>query len=573
KPFQIEGMTAQVMGQDVLLHAATGSGKTGIAAGPHLLPSNKGCVTLVVSPLIALHTEQDTTFQEEFGLKAIAINSAYEGCTRSVMKRITEGEWQIVILSPEMLQSRCFVQHVLQRKEFGSRILSVFIDEAHCVSHWGDSFRKKYGTLGNVRAHLLHNIPFIAVSATLTPRVRRDILDKLQYSSNYLFINIGNDRPAVSQVVRAIEHPMNTYLDLDFVVPPTQMAIADIPKMFLYMDDIKAGSSIVDHLNQQVDMRLRDLGLVRPYTAAMSQKYRTAVMKLFKEGIIRVLVCTDAAGMGCNISDVDIVIQWKMPPTLSAWVQRAGRAARSPLCQGLAIMLVEKNVFTVDPSAPDPTAVSSLNCSHGKATQGTRIVGRKPTPTRSTGAARAKMPKGYAIQHGQHRRSSDGKHDEVEFTHEPEVPPDAAKEGLYAYIQTTVCRRQLLSKIYGNERSTPQEHCYDICNPTLFDHVRAPPPTRAPRQQAAKKHAPLSKVREALYAWRKTIKQENYPRSLVSPLGILSDDACELIASTTPFPTKDKLYKVFGSGWARWERHSNALYSILQEFSPPISSP
>jgi superfamily II DNA helicase RecQ len=85
RPFQLTCMGAQILSQDVLLHAATGAGKTGIAAGPHLLPSNKGKVMLVVSPLLSLHEEQVTTFQEEFSLKAMAMNSSSGGCKKETM--------------------------------------------------------------------------------------------------------------------------------------------------------------------------------------------------------------------------------------------------------------------------------------------------------------------------------------------------------------------------------------------------------------------------------------------------------------------------------------------------------
>lgn len=84
KKFQLEGICAQVQGVDVLLHAATGSGKTGIAAAPHLLPSSKGKTTIMVSPLLALQDEQVQTFKDEFNLRAIAINSNNGGCTTAV---------------------------------------------------------------------------------------------------------------------------------------------------------------------------------------------------------------------------------------------------------------------------------------------------------------------------------------------------------------------------------------------------------------------------------------------------------------------------------------------------------
>jgi superfamily II DNA helicase RecQ len=197
-----------------------------------------------------------------------------------------------------MLLSRRFIDGVLRKPEFGMRCLSVFIDEAHCISHWGNSFRKKYASLGIVRAFLPKSTIIIAVTATLTPRVHDDLIMKLQFDrDNYLFVNIGNDRPNVAQVVRAMEHPMNTYRDLDFLIPNDMQNPEDIKKAFVYCDDINLGGNIVDHLNARVNPEFRAQGLIRPYNAAMSKKYRREVMQLFKEGIIHILVCTDAAGM------------------------------------------------------------------------------------------------------------------------------------------------------------------------------------------------------------------------------------------------------------------------------------
>lgn len=166
------------------------------------------------------------------------------------------------------------------------------------MSHWGASFRKKYGTIGSIRGFLPRSVPFIAVSATLTRRVRYDLLIKLEYDTKqYNYIDIGNDRPTVSHIARAIKHPMNTHADLDFVVPDDVTHADAIPKTFLYTVDINGDSDIVDHLNARVPEPLRRFGLVHPYNAAMSEAYRTRAMSLFKVGVIRVLVCTDAAGM------------------------------------------------------------------------------------------------------------------------------------------------------------------------------------------------------------------------------------------------------------------------------------
>ncbi len=172
-----------------------------------------------------------------------------------------------------MLLSRRFIDNVLRRPEFGARCLSIFIDEAHCISHWGESFRKKYSSIGIVRAFLPNNTPIIAVSATLTPRVKEDIIGKLQLKDNHIYINIGNNRPMLRRLFEAMEHPMKSHRDLNFLIPTTINSPVDIPKTFLYTDDIKEGVAITDYLNVNVPEPLRTMGLVRPYNAAMSKKY------------------------------------------------------------------------------------------------------------------------------------------------------------------------------------------------------------------------------------------------------------------------------------------------------------
>ena len=200
-----------------------------------------------------------------------------------------------------MLLSRKFIDEVLRKPAFGPRCLLVFIDEVHCVSHWGASFRKAYSSIGIIRAFLLRNTPIVAVTATLTPLVQQDLLSKLQFNrSDYLFVNIGKDWLNVSQVVRAMEHPANTLLDLDFLVPTDMSSLNDIDKCFLYSDNIKSGALITDYLNKCVDTKFHQCGLIRPYNATMSKKYRKQVMRLFHEGKIRILICTDAAGMVRN---------------------------------------------------------------------------------------------------------------------------------------------------------------------------------------------------------------------------------------------------------------------------------
>ncbi|KAF7338756.1 ATP-dependent DNA helicase Q-like 3 [Mycena sanguinolenta] len=563
-------------GKNVILHAATGSGKTGIAAGPHLLPSSAGKVTLMVSPLLSLQAEQVSTFENEFKLKATAINSSNGGCTKENMEKIVAGEWQIVMLSPEMLLSRRFIDGVLRKPAFGSRCLSVFIDEAHCISHWGAGFRKKYASIGIIRAFLPRTTPFIAVTATLTPRVHHDLLTKLQFDpTNYLFCTIGNDRPNVSQIIRAMEHPANSYRDSDFIVPSTMTKPEDIKLAFVYSDDIKDGNKLVDHLNGRVPEPYRDRGLIRPYNASMSIEYRAHVMKLFKAGIIRVLVCTDAAGMGCDIPNVELVVQWKAAQNLSSWIQRAGRAARGPGTWGIAVMLVEKSAFEVSQAAVDAT-VSTSQPVHGRGGgRGNGLRGRGGNSARGRGKA---MGKDYAESHGQKRGSHHGKDDTVASLDTSdstaEIPQDAPAEGLYALIQATICRRKILSQIFKNPApAVPANICCDICNPKLFDKVRPPKPVRATRQKGVRKGPPVDSVRDSLFAWRRTIKKTHFPHAMFAPSAILDDSTCETLASIGPVEDISTLQQLLQSSWSHWDEFGVPLFDYMKELDIPALPP
>ncbi|KAJ7084890.1 P-loop containing nucleoside triphosphate hydrolase protein [Mycena belliarum] len=594
KKFQLECMEAQKLGQDVLLHAATGAGKTGIAAGPHLLPSSKGKVTLVVSPLLSLHQEQVTTFQEEFGLTARAINSANGGCTKAIMavtiyplpffytkfiwlQSVIAGEFQIVILSPEMLLSRKFIDGVLKKPEFGSRCLSVFIDEAHCVSHWGDSFRKKYASIGIVRAFLPRATPIIAVTATLTPRVHQDLLTKLQFDPhNYTYCSVGNDRPNVTQIIRALQHPANSYRDIDFMVRPNSRP-QDIKKAFLYTDDIKDGGKIIDHLNARVHTTYRARGLVRPYNAAMSPEYRAQVMSLFKAGIVRVLVCTDAAGMGCDIPDIELVVQWKKPKNVSSWVQRAGRAARAHGSTGMAVMLVEKTAFEVGAASVVEAAAGGPSRGGSRGGRGGSNAGRGRGGRGRGAAAMAKRGKDYAISHGAKRGSYNGS-DDAKPDSTPEdvadIPWDSPDEGLYALIQATICRRRVFRHIDGCSADVPPIDCCDICNPKLFDLTRPAKPVRATRQKGIRRGPAVDSVRTALFLWRRNIKKMHYPGNVFAPHALLDDATCELLASVGPVESMERLEQLLGSSWSLWDRFGVPLYVYLRTLDiPPLPPP
>lgn len=198
-----------------------------------------------------------------------------------------------------MLLAKNFIKQVLHWSEFKKCIMSIIVNEAHVVSHWGQDFWKLYDEIGVIRAFLPCNTPMVALSATLTPHIRKDVMSKLSIGMDHVALDIGNDHPNMSLIVHAMEHPSSTFADLNFVIPDNVKSEVDVPSTWVFVDSIVNGVDIGDHLNSLLPAHLRYTGLVQPYNAVHSQKYHDTVMDLFKAGTIRVLICTDAAGMVC----------------------------------------------------------------------------------------------------------------------------------------------------------------------------------------------------------------------------------------------------------------------------------
>ncbi|OSD06943.1 P-loop containing nucleoside triphosphate hydrolase protein [Trametes coccinea BRFM310] len=583
--FQLEGVRAQLEGDDMIIQASTGAGKTAIAAGPHLWPASRGRITIMVCPLLVLEHEMVETFKMEFGLRAVAINSATGRCTNSMVQELLAGMYQIILISPEMLQSASFVNRVLRKPAFAKRVLSVVVDEAHCVSHWGASFRKKYASLGVIRAFLPRGTPVIAMTATLTARVRRDLHCVLHFPKHgSRFINIGNDRPNVTIVVRACQHAQNTYADLEFIIPADVRSAADIPKTYVYVDNIAVGNEIIDYLVRLLARRCPSLAthpLIRPYNATLSHEYRAEAMEAFRTNppsqipdevtpepgaiesrndCIRILVCTDAAGMGCNVPDVDLVIQWKLPKTLSHFVQRAGRAARSPARQGLAVLLVERSAYSIDLTR------SNSNLPGASENRAAKQVGKSTTKKARVvqSAKGSKLPKDYAVNHGLNRGST-ARDDSVPTAgDEPVLDVEADDEGLLVFVQTRLCRRKIWTEIFESPISQlhPGIACCDLCNPTILDRTRPGTITLPSKPRMRVRGVPDFQAQMKLCKWRQQVFRRDHALSQLDTSAILDQSTLTTLTSLGPL-TADHLVALLKGSWIWWDRYGEELTALI----------
>ncbi|KAF5362726.1 hypothetical protein D9758_011673 [Tetrapyrgos nigripes] len=366
--------------------------------------------------------------------------------------------------------------------------------------------------------------------------VQRDVINKLQISkSDHISIDKGNDRGNVSLVVRPIHNAINSFIDLDFCIPEDVQRREDIPKTFIYYDNIMGSVDMEDHLNTLLPRHLRNEGLVRLYSAGYSNEYRDKVMTQFKVGKVRVLICTDAAEMGCNIPDIQVIVQWKLPGSVSSavllFVQQAGCAARG-IKEGLAVLLVEKAVYYV--------SVNALNKDVSN-TSSSKMASSLPKE--------AKLTKKYAENHGLLRG-----------TKRPGGRWTKGSTRLYKLVNFV----KELTVVFGNEPAAPTVPCCDICNPELLDRVCPGEPKISKRKPAIpKSEEPYLEVQQALHDWRKNTQKLDPRLACLASEAILDNSLIDLLSSVRPIPSKARLDVILSGQWVWFNKYGDEVLEIL----------
>lgn len=309
RPGQREVIETVLAGQDCLCVMPTGGGKSLCYQLPALVHPG---LTLVISPLIALMKDQVDTLQAR-GVKATFINSTLSPEeTTARLEGMVAGEYKLVYVVPERFRSSRFVE-ATRRSDL--RLLAV--DEAHCVSEWGHDFRPDYARLGRFRAQL-DNPPTIALTATATDGVRRDIV---------ALLNLREPRVFISGFAR------------DNLFYSVQVCSTDRDKdetLFRFLA-ANPGSGIVyastrkrcEELGEKISSRTGRPTTV--YHAGLAAEDRRAAQEDFMQGRTEIAVATLAFGMGIDKADVRFVVHYNLPGSLEAYYQEAGRAGRDGL--------------------------------------------------------------------------------------------------------------------------------------------------------------------------------------------------------------------------------------------------
>ena len=301
RPMQREIIDAAAEGKDVLAVLPTGGGKSICFQVPALM---KDGIALVVTPLIALMKDQVQNLCDR-GVKALAV---YAGMSaREVeltLNNAVYGDFKFLYLSPERLKTPLFRYYV-----GGMDISYIVVDEAHCISQWGYDFRPDYLEISELRK--MSSAPVIALTATATPYVAQDIMERLGFREK-LLLKSSFERPNLSYIVRHCEDKLGKLLQVCSSVPGTGI---------VYVRSRKKTEELAAFLRAQgISASFYHAGL-GPQTRALRQAD-------WKSGKIRIMVCTNAFGMGIDKPDVRSVVHFDVPDSPEAYFQEAGRAGR-----------------------------------------------------------------------------------------------------------------------------------------------------------------------------------------------------------------------------------------------------
>ena len=302
RPFQEDIINAILRGHDTLALLPTGGGKSICFQVPAMA---KEGLCLVVSPLIALMKDQVENLRRK-GITAYAI---YSGMSRkeviNALKVATDSNCKFLYVSPERLETSLFKEYLPALD-----VTLIAVDEAHCISQWGYDFRPPYLRIATLREEL-PDVPILALTASATPMVQQDICDKLEFTQHKIFRQ-SFERPNLSYSLFEEEVKINKLVDILQKVPGSSI---------VYCKSRKHTKTISDLLNMQ--------GIPADfYHAGLTQEERTQKQDDWIRDRTRVIVCTNAFGMGIDKPNVRTVVHADVPDCLENYYQEAGRAGR-----------------------------------------------------------------------------------------------------------------------------------------------------------------------------------------------------------------------------------------------------
>ncbi|MDX9726793.1 MAG: ATP-dependent DNA helicase RecQ [Bacteroidales bacterium] len=303
RPLQEEVIMSVLKGNDTLCLMPTGGGKSLTFQVPAMVREG---ICLVITPLIALMKEQVNRLNS-MEIKSAAIHSAMSGEEIDIaLENCIYGDYKFLYISPERISTQIF-----QGKINRLNLSLVAVDEAHCISQWGYDFRPSYLRIASLRKLVDPEVPFLALTATATPLVADDIMEKLEFRNRNM-LKTSFARKNISWLVRQVEEKGSYLLKTIEKVNGSGIIYVRSRKRCREVAEMLAGRGInADY-----------------YHAGLSNEIRDRKQVDWSSGKTRIIVATNAFGMGIDKADVRYVIHWDIPDSIENYYQESGRAGR-----------------------------------------------------------------------------------------------------------------------------------------------------------------------------------------------------------------------------------------------------
>ncbi|MEQ1827969.1 MAG: RecQ family ATP-dependent DNA helicase [Pirellula sp.] len=313
---QQEVINHVLAGHDCMCVMPTGGGKSLCYQLPSVVRPG---LTIVVSPLIALMKDQVDTLVKR-GISATLINSTLSTSEQNQrLDHVAGGHYSMVYVAPERLRNPRFMDSIRS-----TPVQLLAIDEAHCISEWGHDFRPDYQRLGRFRESL-GGVQTIALTATATPRVRQDIVDSLKlHDAKHIITGFARDNLYFGSLQCMGDRDKDKHL-LEFLATEAGSGI-------IYAATRKRCEAVVEMISKELKI---SAGV---YHAGLMPDQRKLIQEQFMLGQLKVIVATNAFGMGIDKSDLRYVIHYNTPGTLEAYYQEAGRAGRDSLASQCVLL-------------------------------------------------------------------------------------------------------------------------------------------------------------------------------------------------------------------------------------------
>lgn len=307
RPCQREIIGSVLDGHDTLGLLPTGGGKSITFQVPALMLPG---LTIVVTPLVSLMKDQVDNLRSH-GITAVYL---YSGLTRREVTlaydRCRLGKAKMLYVSPERLRSQKFMDELRLWQ-----VSLIVVDEAHCISQWGYDFRPSYLKIIDLRKAVGASVPVLALTASATPVVRDDIMSRLGFGSDARVFTLTFDRNNLSYIVRLTPDKYGKLLEVLRNVPGTAIVYV--------RSRVKC---------REIAAALTAAGISAAYYhAGLEPQEKSERQEAWKDGNVRVMVATNAFGMGIDKPDVRLVVHMDVPPSLEEYYQEAGRAGRDGL--------------------------------------------------------------------------------------------------------------------------------------------------------------------------------------------------------------------------------------------------